>query len=824
MSLLPVVVAAALLAGVATGAIHPEVVGPAVVAAVAAWAATLWSWWRGHTRAIVACAVCALSALGAVAGGAAMRRALTPSLVTVLEREDALPGPAARDLPPVRIEGRLAADAAAVNGAVLLRVDVARVWLGPCGCPEPVEGRILAVVGGDAARTALDGWRAGRLVQVTASLRRPLAYRNIGAPDASVELARRRTVLIASVKSAFVVDVVSAGAWRHEAAAALRARARRAVARAAGAGTEAAAVATAVLIGDRAGLAAPLEDRLQRAGTFHVIAISGGNIALWTVFTLWLAARLTRRRPLALAAAAATLVAYATVVGGGASVMRATGMALVGIAMQWLDQRGAAINVLALTAAALVVADPLLVFDIGFWLTSAATAGLVMGLPGPSGGESRLRTWTRTLVLTSVWAEAALLPIVAAVFQQVTLAGVALSAVAIPAMGVVQVAALVTVAADALVPALLPACGAVLVAATAVVTESARLVDVAPWLAWRVPPPSWAAIAVYGAAVATWLFSRRASADTVGMARLRRASAMAAPAAAVWIACSPLTLVRWPPGDLRVHAFDVGQGDAVLVQFPNGRRMLVDAGGANADGRDLGQRVIGPTLRVRGLRRLDYLVVTHADRDHIGGAATLVREFRPAEVWIGVPVADDAATAALRAAAEAVGATWRESRRGERIAVGAVQVHVVHPPPPDWERQRVRNDDSVVLALRYGGVRVLLTGDVGAAVEPEIAAAIDAADPVPPRVTVLKVAHHGSGGSTAEAWLTATRPSLAIVSAGASNPFGHPAPAVLARLRAAGTDVWRTDHDGEVGVRTDGRALEVRGFTGRTRWLEAQPR
>ncbi len=822
--MLPVFVAAALLGGVAAGAVSPGILGEASAAAVAAWGATVWAWWRGLPRVSVACAVCAVVTLGAVSGSAAMRRALTPTLVQVLEHGGVLTVPGTRDLSPVRLEGRLAADAAPANGAVLLRVEVTRVWMGPCGCPEPVDGRILAVVGGEAAGGAMDRWRAGRLVQLTASLRRPASFRNAGAPDASVELARRRTVLIASVKSAFVVEVVGAGAWRHEAAAALRARARRAIARAAGEGTEAAAVATAVLIGDRAGLAASLEDRLQRAGTFHVIAISGGNIALWSLLTLWVAGRLTRRRPLALALAAAMLVAYAAVVGGGASVMRATGMALVGIAMQWLDQRGAVINVLALTAAALVVADPLIIFDIGFWLTTAATAGLVVGLPSPSAGEPRVRAWTRTLVLTSVWAEAALLPIVATIFQQVTMAGVALSAVAIPAMGVVQMAALVAVTADAVAPALLPVCGVVIAAATAVVSESARLVDVAPWLSWRVPPPSWTAIAVYVAAVTLWLVSRRASADTAWMARLRRVSAVAAPAAAVWIAGAPLTLVAWPPGDLRVQVFDVGQGDAVLVQFPNGRRMLVDAGGAATEGRDLGQRVVGPTLRARGVRRLDYLVVTHADRDHIGGAATLVREFRPAEVWMGVPVADDAATADLRAAADAVGAAWRASRRGERIDVGAVQVHVVHPPPPDWERQRVRNDDSVVLAIRYGEVRVLLTGDVGGAVEPEIAAAVGAVDPVPPRFTVLKVAHHGSASSTSDAWLTAARPSLAVVSAGTTNPFGHPAEAVLTRLAAAGADVWRTDRDGEVGVRTNGRVVEVRAFTGRTRWLEGQPR
>ena len=172
-----------------------------------------------------------------------------------------------------------------------------------------------------------------------------------------------------------------------------------------------------------------------------------------------------------------------------------------------------------------------------------------------------------------------------------------------------------------------------------------------------------------------------------------------------------------------------------------------------------------------------------------------------------------------------MGATWRETRRGEHLAVGSVQVRVVHPPPPEWERQRVRNDDSVVLALRYGGVRVLLTGDVGAAVEPEVAAVLDDGEVAAPApLTVLKVAHHGSAGSTSDAWLAATRPSVAIVSAGATNPFGHPAAATLARLASAGADVWRTDHDGEIGVRTDGRVVEVRGFTGRSRWLRAQPR
>lgn len=822
MPFLPVVVAAALLLGVAAGASWPSLLAPGAVLAAVAWAATIGAWRTGRGAAVVVLALCAVSGLGVVLGAAAMRRALAPSLVTVLESHGVLPADGARGVEPVRVEGRLLADASPSGRVVLLRIAVRRIWIGPCGCAEAVDGQVLASVGGQTAHTAMAAWRAGRVLTFPATLRRPLFYRNPGAPDAAIDLARRRAVLLASVKSAFVVDVSARGSWASEAAAAVRARARQAIARAAAAADDAAAVGTAVLIGDRAGLDAPLEDRLQRAGTFHVIAISGGNIALWSMMSLWLAARLTRRRPLALAVTALALIAYAGVVGGGASVLRATGMALVGIATQWIDQRGAALNVLALTAAALVVADPIVVFDVGFWLTTAATAGLVLGLPSAAAGESRVVVWTRTLVLTSVWAEAALLPIVAAVFQQVTLAGVVLSAAAIPGMAVVQLAALAAVMADVAAPGLVGPCGLVLRAGSAVVLESARLVDAMPWLTWRVPPPAVWAVAAYYASIAAWLWARRPSADTARAAAVRRAARVAAPCAAVWVAVSPATLVPAAPGELRVTTFDVGQGDAILVEAPNGRRLLVDAGGASSDGRDLGGRVVGPALRALGIRRLDYLVVTHADLDHIGGAATLVREFRPAEVWIGIPVADDAGTARLRAAAGEVRAAWREVRRGERLDLGAVRLDIAHPPPPEWERQRVRNDDSVVLAVRHGQVRIVLTGDLGVAAEPDVLQAVSAGAEPPAALTVLKVAHHGSAGATSRDWLEALRPAVAVVSAGAANPFGHPAPATLERLRSAGADVWRTDRDGAITIRTTGVVAEVTSHTGRRRRL--QPR
>ena len=817
MSFLPVALALVLAAAAGVGLEWPAASGTAAPVAVVALVVAWQAWRAASGRLLLSGAMAGVAACGVWLGGAAFDRLQAPSLVDAWREGGGPERPA-----PIELEGQILADAATASGRVSfpLRVRVARV--GPCGCRTLVAGDVLVTVSGADAAGALPAWRAGRIVAITARLRRPAVFRNPGGESEARRLVRRRLALVASVKSRWLVEVRSNGPWAAEAAAAIRARTRRAVALAAGEGSDAAAVATAVLIGDRAGLSAALEDRLQRAGTFHVIAISGGNVAVWALLALGVAGRVSRHRTAGLLAAAAALLAYAAVAGGGASVMRATGMALVGIACQAADLRGRAANVLALTAGVLVALDPPLALDVGFWLTTAATAGLVAGLPEAPPAASWRRRVVYALVLTSVWAELALLPIAAAVFQQITVAGLVLSAIAMPAMAVVQVVALLAVLVDVAAPWALPAAGMVLRAATAAVTASSSIVDHWTWLWWHVPPPSAAGIAVYGLTLAAWIWARRPAADGAWEARVRRVTAVALPATVAWIAAAPWTMLVPARDDLRLTVFDVGQGDAALVELPGGRRFVVDAGGAGIEGRDLGHRVVAPALRAMGVRRLDYVIVTHADADHLGGAASLVREFRPAEVWVGVPVQEHPPTEALRAAAAASGAVWRETRAGDRLVAGGVTIDVRHPPAPDWQRLRPRNDDSIVLDLRWRDVRLVLSGDAGADVEASIASI---AGPVAP-LTIVKAGHHGSRTSTSAAWLSALRPWVALVSVGASNPFGHPAPDVLARLASAGVDVWRTDREGALTLRTDGRSVSLSAMSGRVRALApaGQPR
>jgi competence protein ComEC len=685
-----------------------------------------------------------------------------------------------------------------------------------------VTGRLQATVSGESAGEGAAGWTAGRLVRAPVLLRRPRVWRNFGGPSVTWQQLRRPFALTGTIKSAALVDVVP-GAWWVEAAAAVRRHVRRAAREAiAPLDPQSAAIVTAILIGDRAGLSDDVERRLQAAGTYHVIAISGGNVALVAALCVVLVRLVVRGARASALATLVVVVAYGFVVEGDASVTRAVTAAVVYLAvgLAGLVPRPAA--VIAVVAILVAIADPLVVLDVGAWLSFGATIGIVLGAgrllgrlaPGRSPGRSTRSKFAAALaavVAATAAAELALLPVAAGVFSRVGVAGLAVNLVAIPAMGVVQAAGAVTVALAGWWDGGSGVAAWVAHTAAVVLVDSARIVDVAPWLSWRVPPPPIGVIAVYYTGWAVWFMTR-------APARARRAALACTAAAGVVVATAAAGAPFAPrPGHLRATMLDVGQGDAILVQFPQGQSMLVDTGGAGPRF-DIAGRVVVPSAWALGVRRLDWLVITHADLDHIGGALGVVADLRPREIWDGVPVEASPERRALEDEARARRVPWRRVQAGDALTLDGVGVDVRHPPPPDWERPRVRNDDSIVLRLAYGDVEILLTGD--AASEFESASDATAGSH---RLRVLKVAHHGSRTSTAERFVDGYRPAVALISAGQGNLFGHPARDVVTRLARARADVYRTDRDGAVQIETDGHVLGITTVSGRRRGVAVWP-
>jgi competence protein ComEC len=254
----------------------------------------------------------------------------------------------------------------------------------------------------------------------------------------------------------------------------------------------------------------------------------------------------------------------------------------------------------------------------------------------------------------------------------------------------------------------------------------------------------------------------------------------------------------------------------MLLEAPGASAVLVDAGGSPfGSGLDIGARVVAPAVWSRGARSLAALLITHGDPDHMGGAAGVLASLPVGLAWLGIRVPRHAVENELLAnlAARRIGVDYL--RAGRTMTVGGAQLRVLHPPKPDWERPRVRNDDSVVVEVVFGDVALLLAGDVSAEVERALVPWVTGA-----RLRVLKVAHHGSRTSTSRELLDAWRPQLALISAGRGNAFGHPTREVLERLEASGARVLRTDRHGEITITTDGHAVRWSAFTGAAGLIE----
>ncbi len=423
------------------------------------------------------------------------------------------------------------------------------------------------------------------------------------------------------------------------------------------------------------------------------------------------------------------------------------------------------------------------------------------------------------MLAATICAEVALAPVSATLFGRVSFAGLFLNFIAIPLMTVIQIGGLIVALVPAWADPISHGAAVVVSAAAGLLLRSAAVVDFAPWLAHDVAPPVWwLTVAYYASTLA--LLSRRAVpvagpgyvvCATLLIAGPRIVARDAVPAASV---------------PVRVVVLDVGQGDATAVGLPGGRALLVDAGGVAplttgpdafdaSPGFDVGERVVARVLGALGVRRLDGLVVTHGDPDHLLGARGVLRHLAAGAIWEGVPVPPHPGLRSLIALARSQAITWRTVRAGDTERVGDVEVRVLHPPAPDWERQRVRNDDSIVLEIRLGMVSIVLPGDIGKEGERAILPRLE-----PGRLVVLKAPHHGSATSSTEELLERLRPRAVIFSCGRNNRFGHPHPAVVERYRALGAAIFSTAEDGAVFVETDGERVEIRGFTGRSLTIE----
>jgi len=559
----------------------------------------------------------------------------------------------------------------------------------------------------------------------------------------------------------------------------------------------AAGVLAALAVGDQRAIANEEWRLFQRTGVTHLMSISGlhvtlvSGLAAWLVALGWrrapgLALRLPARKAAALAAIGAAL-GYTLLAGFAVPAQRTFFMVSVVAVALWSGRIAAPGRTLALALLAVVLADPWAPLAPGLWLSFGAVALIFYVSAGWSAPEPRLVQWLRIQwAITLGLAPAALL-----LFAQVSVVGPLANAVAIP-----LVSAIITPL--ALGAALLPI-DFLLHAGAWLVEWLLRFLewcDALPLALWQQPaPPHWAVIAALGGVA--WLLAPR------GVPWRACGVALLAPAFA-WSPPAPAHGTAW------ITTLDVGQGLAVVVRTRR-HTLLYDAGPAFGPEADSGGRVVLPFLRAQGVARLDAMILTHADRDHVGGALSVLQATETETI---VSSLEDAHPALV------LGAVRVPCRRGQSWSWDAVEFRVLHPAG----RTGRANNLSCVLEVRTGARAMLLTGDIERSAEAVLVASAGRGGAL--RADVLLVPHHGSRTSSSAGLIAAVAPRWAVVPVGYRNRFGHPHRAVLARYRAAGARLLRSDQHGAIEVRLAPEAVTVRSTRRESRryWHAAPPR
>jgi competence protein ComEC len=559
----------------------------------------------------------------------------------------------------------------------------------------------------------------------------------------------------------------------------------------------------ALILGRRGGIDPELQDRFAWSGLVHLLSISGfhvGLIGAWVVL-LGRAAGLARTRALLLAAVVSA--GYVGFLGWPAPATRAAALAAVLARCRLRQRHVQATPLLSATCLIVLLVDPWAILDLGGWLSAAALWGAATFSRWSDRTLGERFVW-RTLS-SSVGATLATAPITAAALGTVAPIGILLNFVAIPLAAI----AVPGVIASLLV---LPLSSALAGALAAGAGLGLHLLELAAAVGAAIPgghiqlePGDYgAALAwVAGLLLGLWAIG---TCNTVGETG-RRLAWLAT--AALWVALARGLAGRSADGasGLALHFLDVGQGDAALLRTPGGRWVLIDAGPAGMKA-DAGRRVVAPFLARRGVRHLTAAVVSHAHADHLGGLASVLRSVSATVVLEPAALFHDPDYLGFLGTLADRRIPWHPGRAGDCFRLDGVSFTILHPDTR-WERWgEDLNEDSLVLLVEYGGFQALFAGDAGFPAEDALAGLVRPVD-------LLKVGHHGSRGSTSEAWLERLRPSVAIISVG-RNDYGHPSPPTLQRLATRGVAVRRTDQDGTISVTTDGSTMTVRAEGGST--------
>ena len=565
-----------------------------------------------------------------------------------------------------------------------------------------------------------------------------------------------------------------------------------------------------LLIGETSRIPQEVKDDFKATGLSHILAVSGLNVTILIITVGAILKLMTMElgaggRLASLVLTLSFIVAYMVLTKMMPSVVRAGVMGVAGLTAIWISRPVNPFAALSAAAFVILAVDPAALFDAGFQLSFAATLAILTLTPRIEEFMTGLPSFAVSAVAVTLAAQIGTTPIIAAHFGRLSLISPLANAIVTPSvpaatvLGIVVVMTSIFIGAENFLTEIFAAPVRLLLAYT---SSTARILAAWPLASVKMPVISWPVVVIYyllttiviAGATAWRKWSGRLVFQSRTLARTITVTAIIL--AVILTAFAYQASIGRPPTGLRVTFFDVGQGDAALIQAEDGASILID-GGPFSDSAITG-------LRAVGVSSIDLMIVTHAHSDHIKGIPAVIRadDIREAVLPPENPETDyvEEITKAL------AGKGTRETKAldGQTYRVGKYLTVRILAPDSEQEETDDPNNLAVVALIEYKGLKILFPGDIESAAEKDLIS-----DGQATKVDILKVPHHGSKDAGYYRFLKTVDPEIAVISVGAGNPYHHPAPSTVDKLKNLGAKVYRTDKNGSVTIESDGKRLSV---------------
>lgn len=662
----------------------------------------------------------------------------------------------------------------------------------------------------------------GDEIQVKARIREPFGTRNPGGFDYGAFLQQRGVDAVALVRGPDGAQVKGSGsdatllnAWNR--VDRWRDQVRQAVLRSIG--EPARGLFLGMIVGEQSYLDQAVRDDFMTTGTVHIISISGSHLGLLAFLSFfivrggarripapWLERLSCRLTPKQLAVILTLpLVGFYTLLSGAhVATVRSLIMIALYLLAVWFGHERQMMIALGLSALFATLFDPMVIYDLSFQLSYVSVFAIALALQLTSPPEDdwefvlssseKLKNWIKQYFLISGAASLATLPLVALYFNQVAWLGVLANMVVVPFVGffVVPLGLFSSILTLALDMEHLPLAGLnqrLLDGLNVLVHIIAEI----PGAEWHVASPAPLAIGAFYFCLFLVFRDHRPM--------LRWGSTFILVGLISWWLWSPRQF--FSDDTLRITFLDVGQGDATLLELPEGQVLLID-GGAAYERWNMGRSVVGPYLWDQGIRKIDHLIATHPQLDHVGGLAWIIRHFEVGYYWTNGVQRPEPFYQNLIDAVEEQNLVSQVAWAGSNLLEGespcqlrslnpSREISKVRPMAKEHYSGADLNNLSVVLSLTCGDHSILFSADAEVDALERMAQ-----DPQVQRATMIKIPHHGAKSSFSEEWVKQLTAKIAVVSAGQRNRYGHPAPSVLQHYEQQGMKVYRTDQDGAV--------------------------